>query len=335
MYFINNTKSLGNGHLANFLPRGFQETGCGLQKDITLNILKSGASENGQELSILNDLSSAQSHAGKEHIIPLLDHFEHKGPNGVHLCLVFPLMMSGGEAMTIRGKGHDASYIREISRQIILGLDFLHQSNMIHGDLQPANIFFTVNGIQCRDFLIPPEFSPVRWLSGVTPDSSAPRYLMVSQRPRGMLDEASASSLIVKIGDLGGAIRTNEFHHSPVTPLALRVPEIIEGHAWDEKIDIWALGCLIFQLATNEPLFLLGSFGCGAEEMREDLRTLIQHVLGRGHNDFAIHVGERLPSDFRSKYIEAFASFLASMLQQSPQHRGSTYALLKHSFLVC
>lgn len=71
-------------------------------------------------------------------------------------------------------------------------------------DLQPANILFTVNEIQCRDFLIHPQFSPVRWLPGITPDSSAPRYLMVSQRPRGMLDDASASSLMVKIGDLGG-----------------------------------------------------------------------------------------------------------------------------------
>lgn len=98
-----------------------------------MKILKAGASENSQELSIHNELSSAQPHAGKEHVIPLLDHFEHEGPNGVHLCLVFPLMMSDGEAMTIRGKGRNASYVRAVSRQIILGLDFLHQNNMIHG----------------------------------------------------------------------------------------------------------------------------------------------------------------------------------------------------------
>ncbi|CAG7942234.1 unnamed protein product [Penicillium salamii] len=323
MYFIKDTKSLGNGHMANFLPCGYPETSCELQKDVTLKILKAGASENSQELSIHNELSSAQPHAGKEHVIPLLDHFEHEGPNGVHLCLVFPLMMSDGEAMTIRGKGRNASYVRAVSRQIILGLDFLHQNNMIHGDLQPANILFTVNEIQCRDFLIHPQFSPVRWLPGITPDSSAPRYLMVSQRPRGMLDDASASSLMVKIGDLGGAIRTNDSNSSPVTPLALRAPELIEGQAWDEKIDIWALGCLIFQLATNEPLFPLMSFGCGVEEMRKDLKTLIQHVLGRGYNNFAIYVGERLPSDFGSKDIEAFALFLTSMLERSPQSRAT------------
>jgi serine/threonine-protein kinase SRPK3 len=131
-------------------------------------------------------------------------------------------MMSDGEAMTIRGKARNASFVRAVSSQIILGLDFLHQNNMIHGgnilnynfkiegilifllDLQPANILFTVKQAQHRESLVPPEFSPVRWLPGITADSSAPRYLMTSQRPRGMLDDASFSSLIVKIGDLGG-----------------------------------------------------------------------------------------------------------------------------------
>ena len=51
-----------------------------------------------------------------------------------------------------------------------------------------------------------PEFCPVNWLPGVEVDNSAPRYLMSSQRPRGMLDNAAFSTLIVKIGDLGGGL---------------------------------------------------------------------------------------------------------------------------------
>lgn len=37
-------------------------------------------------------------------------------------------------------------------------------------------------------------------------DNSAPRYLMSSQRPRGMLDNAAFSTLLVKIGDMGGGL---------------------------------------------------------------------------------------------------------------------------------
>jgi serine/threonine-protein kinase SRPK3 len=51
-----------------------------------------------------------------------------------------------------------------------------------------------------------PEFSPVNWLPGVEVNHSAPRYLMTSHRPRGMLDNAAFSTLIVKIGDMGGGL---------------------------------------------------------------------------------------------------------------------------------
>jgi hypothetical protein len=37
-------------------------------------------------------------------------------------------MLLAGEAMTIRGKARNASFVRAVSSQIILGLDFLHQN---------------------------------------------------------------------------------------------------------------------------------------------------------------------------------------------------------------
>lgn len=49
-----------------------------------------------------------------------------------------------------------------------------------------------------------PEFSPVKWLEGVTVDDSAPKYLIPSQRRRGQLSDADFSTLEVKIEDLGG-----------------------------------------------------------------------------------------------------------------------------------
>lgn len=52
--------------------------------------------------------------------------------------------------------------------------------------------------------LQPPEYSPVKWLERVKVDNSAPRYLMTSQRFRGTLNDADVSTLLVKIGDLGG-----------------------------------------------------------------------------------------------------------------------------------
>lgn len=71
-------------------------------------------------------------HPGKRHVIELLDHFYHTGPNGTHLCLVFPVMISDGGALTISGNPQEAGYIRAISSQLLLGLDFIHQSGIVH-----------------------------------------------------------------------------------------------------------------------------------------------------------------------------------------------------------
>lgn len=131
-------------------------------------------------------------------------------------------------------------------------------------DLQPANILFSVAGSQSSQALLqPPEFSPVQWLQGTTADDSAPEYLIASQRRRGQLDDAELDSLNVVIGDLGGgkispssikrhetlshnlAVWRDRCDHCPVTPKALRAPELIRAEAWDASIDIWALACVV------------------------------------------------------------------------------------------
>lgn len=102
-------------------------------QQVVLKILKAENSDHNRELSILLTLSDSDvEHAGKRHVVELLDYFYHTGPNGNHLCLVFPLMTSDGEAMTISGNPQEAGYLRAISRQLLLGLDFLHQSGIVH-----------------------------------------------------------------------------------------------------------------------------------------------------------------------------------------------------------
>ncbi|CAG7958769.1 unnamed protein product [Penicillium olsonii] len=339
---------LQNGHWVNFLQFGLPKIqGCihvisfardyqtypfqslRLERYVTLMMLKADISSNSRERSILLQLSKLDTyHPGKNHVLQLLDQFEHKGPNGLHLCLVFPVMMSDGQAMTIREKPRCPGYVREISKQILLGLDYLHDQGLFHGDLQPANILFTLNCDLSGGMITEPEFSPVNWLPGVEVDNSAPRYLMSSQRPRGLLDNAAFSTLLVKIGDLGG----DDF--LPVTPMALRAPELLQPHPGNEKVDIWALGCLIFQLATNEPLFPVESFGCTIDEFHEILRSVMHELFEHGNQKFAIHISERLPTYFGKENTEELANFLWSALHERPEDRESTTGLLNHSFLV-
>ncbi|RDK47261.1 serine protein kinase [Aspergillus phoenicis ATCC 13157] len=273
-------------------------------QQVVLKILKAEKSDHNRELSILLTLSNSDvEHAGKRNVVELLDYFYHTGPNGNHLCLVFPLMISDGEAMTISGNPQEAGYLRAISRQLLLGLDFLHQSGIVHCDLQPANMLFSVAGTMDMEALLqPPEFSPVKWREGMSEDNSAPKYLMPTQRRRGQLSKAHFSTLEVRIGDLGGAQYVQHWDQKPVTPLGLRAPELMQRHtdgiAVDIAIDIWTLGCLIFELATNEPLFPLDTFGLTRKEIDNDHSSFIEQRLGANNQkngDFKSYLRDRLP----------------------------------------
>ncbi|XAR69688.1 Non-specific serine/threonine protein kinase [Bertholletia excelsa] len=79
----------------------------------------------------------------KKCVVKLLDHFEHPGPNGQHLCMVFDCL--GDNLRTLMdsfdGRGLPIQIVKEICFHSLVGLDYLHrQLSIIHTDLKPENI---------------------------------------------------------------------------------------------------------------------------------------------------------------------------------------------------
>ena len=102
---------------------------------------------------------------GKDHVTQLLDTFEHHGPNGTHQCLAFDVMGPSSTVMfenlpkELRGTGSQTAHekrgryplwmAKSLLRQVLLGLDFLHRNDIIHGDVQPGNVLFSVKALEC------------------------------------------------------------------------------------------------------------------------------------------------------------------------------------------
>ncbi|KAJ2894896.1 serine/threonine protein kinase, CMGC [Coemansia aciculifera] len=170
---------------------------------VALKIVKSAAHYTEAALDEIElctrTVTAKELHVGRDHVARMLDSFEHSGPNGRHVCMVFEVLgenllsllrnarrygslrdavhaaktdaslVGDGQGHTHSGSG-DAEHngrssnagekskqsdglpvplVKQISRQIIAGLAYLHgPCNMIHTDLKPENLLVCIDNVE-------------------------------------------------------------------------------------------------------------------------------------------------------------------------------------------
>ncbi|KAH6899143.1 CMGC/SRPK protein kinase [Coprinopsis sp. MPI-PUGE-AT-0042] len=95
--------------------------------------------------------SPSHTHPGKSHVIQFLDHFRHKGPNGTHVCMVFEVLGENllGLIKRHQNKGVPMHLVKQIAKQILLGLDYMHRCcGVIHTDLKPENVLICIEDVE-------------------------------------------------------------------------------------------------------------------------------------------------------------------------------------------
>jgi len=119
--------------------------------------------------------------------------------------------------------------IKWYGKQIFNGLKSMHSLGISHRDLKPENILLKVPGND-KNLVNPKKFY-----------------------------EVAQTSLELKICDMGAAKVLDKVTNQN-TPYVVsryyRAPELILGsNKYDESIDVWATGCILFELITRTPMF--------------------------------------------------------------------------------
>ncbi|GCE13297.1 protein kinase domain-containing protein [Tengunoibacter tsumagoiensis] len=152
------------------------------------------------------------------HILPVYEVGEYAG----FPYLVTPYMMNGSLADLLKQKGrYEYDELGPIVEQIISGLAYAHSKGFIHGTLKPANIVVSNEGIlQVAGFGL----MHILQASGIEP-----------------ADQPYAHLLSI----VGTFLAAPEYI----------APEVVQGQSIDRRSDMYALGCIIYELLSGRPPF--------------------------------------------------------------------------------
>ena len=139
------------------------------------------------------------------------------GAEGAVRFLVMPLLDGETLASRLAKAPLPSEVTTRFAAEMADALDAAHRAGVIHRDLKPANVMLTKSGVKLLDF-------------GLAKPTSA-----------GAANALTASPVSAE-GAVAGTVQ-------------YMAPEQLEGRSVDHRSDIWALGAVVYEMATGERLF--------------------------------------------------------------------------------
>eukprot|EP00054_Salpingoeca_dolichothecata_P011496 m.63788 g.63788 ORF g.63788 m.63788 type:complete len:1163 (+) comp19490_c1_seq2:783-4271(+) len=207
--------------------------------------------------------------------------------------------------------------VRKYTVQIALGLQYLHNNRIVHGDLKGANVLLD-SQLNCKlgdmgshsklDYPPPQpeaEGSPHDISSSGTTTTNTSRS-----------HSASGAGLLPDGGSENHSLELSKTFHGtePFT-----APEIFKGQEVTYACDVWSLGCVVVEMLTAKTPY--------TDIFPEFSHEAFLLAIFRG-----LRSGEVKRPTVPRSLIEEGKSFLNLCFEFDPTSRASAYGLLKHSF---
>ncbi|KAM0472582.1 hypothetical protein ACHAPX_008739 [Trichoderma viride] len=320
-------------------------------------------SQNGMiEREILTHFRNAEDRNlfGYNYACHLINDFEHKGPNGTHICLVFELM---GETLLSFGAWFREdmipySVMHRFAIQLVLALDFAHELDVTHTDIKPDNIF-----VKFRDYsLIESEY--LKDITIPQQDRGVSQYCPIPSWPLRACyfndaDFLHFDEFDVVLGDWGVVSWTTKQLTKTIQPVALRSPEVLIEAPWSKAADWWNLGAVILEVFRAVRMFSGRVPPDGHYELKRHLTEIVDlfgpfpaTLLEKGNQNLVSmlfdgegHIQDSEPLDRADLLSEAwlpglsqerkecFVSFLKTVMKIDPDERPIPEDILRHPWL--
>ena len=260
-----------------------------LGRDVAVKVLPSAFSSDPERLQRFDQEARSAGALNHPNVVAIYDVGTHQGAPYV----VSELLSGQNLRERLAGGTLPPRKLMEIGAQIALGLAAAHAKGIVHRDLKPENLFLTEDGlVKILDFglakLVRPE----------------PGF------------EGAKDSLAATMTEAGRVVGT----------IGYMAPEQVRGEPTDHRADIFALGCVLYEMATGEAPFRRESaVETMAAIVREDLPALPVALLraAPGLGSIVQRCVEKLPGErFQSARDLAF-SLEVLREPSSPGERGN------------
>ncbi|AEO62405.1 uncharacterized protein THITE_2106524 [Thermothielavioides terrestris NRRL 8126] len=296
------------------------------------------------------EVSSKSKHPGRKAVRTLLDSFKVVGPDGEHQCLVHPPLWESVKGLIGRNPiGRLPSPVLGIIlHRLFLALDFLHtECHLIHTDLKIDNIMFGA-----EDDSIFEKFEEAE-LNNPSPrkEVEGGRFIYVSRQ----LDAPKELAPPV-LCDFGSVVSGEQVNTRDVQPDLYRSPEVILDMPWSYEIDIWNVGCMVWDMFEGGHLFSGRDPEHHAYRSRAHLASIIgllglppRELIARGKRgaeffsekgDFKANIPlppprslEQIETNLQGDDKERFLQLMRKMLRWVPEQRCSAKELLQDAWL--
>ncbi|KAL4744741.1 hypothetical protein BDW72DRAFT_208772 [Aspergillus terricola var. indicus] len=199
------------------------------ERVVALKITNNNASCAAHERGVEEHISAVDpSNRGYSLIRTLLDSFEVKGPEGVHMCLVYPLLR---ESLSMYQRRFDNGkmplpLIKTYIRALLTGLEYLHK--------------------ECRVV----HTEPMAYKIG-----STGRPVYRSYDDFGLLRSLRSIPQLVDFGLATRLEEDDDWGVWPIQPDHYRAPEVVLGNGWQMPADIWNIGVMLWDMIEDKELF--------------------------------------------------------------------------------